>query len=232
VTAVTRSLELARETGARLHFVHISTAAAARLIAQARASGQDVSAETCPHYLALDEADLERLGPLAKCAPPLRARHKVDDLWQAVLDGSLDLVASDHSPCPPNLKDTSDIWAAWGGIGGVQTSLAVLLTEGVHRRGLGLPHLVRLVCGAPARRFGLFPRKGALQPGADADVVLLDLDQTWRLEAADLRTRWPVSPFVGRTLQGRVAMTLVRGQVVFRAGQVCMAPGYGREVGR
>ena len=232
VAAVARSLALGAETGARLHVVHVSTAAAARLIAQARASGQDVSGETCPHYLALDETDLERLGPVAKCAPPLRARQEVDDLWSAVLDGSLDLVASDHSPCPPNLKDTTDIWSAWGGIGGVQTSLAVLLSEGVHRRGLDLSHLVRLVCGAPARRFGLWPRKGALQPGADADVVLVDLDQTWRLEAADLWTRWPVSPFVGRTFQGRVTTTLVRGQVVFEAGQVCMAPGYGREVGR
>jgi allantoinase len=228
VAAVTRSLELARRSGARLHFVHISTAEAARCIAAARAAGQDVSSETCPHYLVLDEADLVRLGPLGKCAPPLRSRAIVDDLWRCVLDGTLDLIASDHSPCSPELKDTGAIWSAWGGISGVQTTLPLLLDEGVHRRGLSLPRLVELLCAAPARRLGLYPRKGTLQPGADADVALVDLDREWRLEAGELRTRWPLSPFVGRTFHGQVVATLVRGQRVFEAGRICVEPGYGR----
>ena len=167
VEAVRAALEVAATTGARLHFVHISTAAAARLIAEARANGQDVSVETCPHYLTLDESDLERLGAMAKCAPPLRSRDEVDQLWQAVLDGAIDWIASDHSPCPPEMKQAESIWSVWGGLGGIQTLLPALLTEGVHTRGLSVPMLVSLTAGVPSRRLGLYPRKGVLEPGSD-----------------------------------------------------------------
>ena len=124
VDAVRAALDAARESGARLHFVHISTAPAARLIAAARADGLDVSVETCPHYLLLDTADLERLGTLGKCAPPLRDRNEVDALWEALDEGAVDWIASDHSPCPPEMKQRDDIWSAWGGLAGVQTLLA------------------------------------------------------------------------------------------------------------
>jgi allantoinase len=228
--AVQTALDSAQETGARLHFVHISTAAAARLIQQARQAGQDVSCETCPHYLALDEADLERLGSMAKCAPPLRSREEVEDLWQALLEGALDFIASDHSPCPPHLKLTADIWSAWGGISGVQTLLPVLLTEAVHRRHLPLPRLVGLIAANPARRLGLYPRKGVLQPGSDADLVLVDIQAEWTLQATDLRTRWPMNPFVGRTLHGQVTATLVRGTTVWQHGAAQTSPGCGQLV--
>jgi allantoinase len=218
--AVRRALAVADETGARLHFVHISTAAAARLIA---AASTDASVETCPHYLALDESDLERLGPIAKCAPPLRSRAEVEELRSAVLDGTIDLIASDHSPCPPDMKSAPDIWSAWGGISGVQTTLPVLLDLGVP-----LPLLVRLVCASPARRLGLYPRKGALQPGSDADVVLVDAERSWTLSEAELHTRWKLTPFLGRTFRGQVKATLVRGRLVFRDGEVVGQPGYGQ----
>jgi allantoinase len=229
--AVRRALEVGQATGARLHFVHISTAAAARLIAEARGAGQDVSVETCPHYLLLDEGDLERLGAFGKCAPPLRARQEVEGLWQAVLDGAIDWIASDHSPCPPSMKQTDDIWSAWGGLGGVQSLLPALLTEGVHARRLSLSKLVSLTAGAPARRLGLYPRKGALEIGSDADFALVDLDRTWTLEQGDLRTRWPVNPFVGRTLHGYVEATVVRGTVVWRDGAAQVEVGFGQPVG-
>src|SRR6266566_3908710 len=218
--AVRRALEFARETGndVRLHFVHISTSAAARLIGEARAAGQDVSVETCPHYLALDESDLERLGNAGKCAPPLRGRHEVEGLWQALLNGTIDWVASDHSPCPPSMKDTDTIWSAWGGIGGVQTLLPVLLTEGFFARGLSLPRLVTLTAGNPSRRLGLYPRKGALEIGSDADLVLVDLAHEWTLTETDLRTRWRGNPFLGKTFRGQVVLTMVRGTVVWRDG--------------
>ncbi len=230
--AVRRSLELAAETGARLHFVHISTGGAARLIAQARATGQDVSVETCPHYLCLDESDLEQLGTFGKCAPPLRSRAEVEGLWQALLDGAIDWIASDHSPCPPSMKETDDIWSAWGGLGGVQTFLPALLTEAVHGRGVSLPKLVSLTAGNPAKRLGLYPRKGVLEPGSDADIVLLDLQKKWTLGQRDLRTRWPVNPFVGREFAGQVDATLVRGTVVWQAGEPRVAPGFGQPVTR
>jgi allantoinase len=228
--AVSRTLDMARTTGARLHFVHISTAAAAEAIARARSAGLDVTLETCPHYLALDERDLERLGGLAKCAPPLRSAGIVTQLWNALLRGDIDWVASDHSPAPPEMKQ-GDVWHAWGGISGVQTTLPVLLHEGVHGRGLTLPRLVTLTAGNPARRFGLYPRKGALLVNSDADLTLVDLESEWILGQADLHTRWPLSPFVGRTFRGRVVATLVRGTTVYRDGEVLAQPGFGQLLG-
>jgi allantoinase len=229
--AVRAALEATVDTGARVHFVHISTAAAARLIADARQAGQDVSAETCPHYLLLDDTDLDRLGPLGKCAPPLRARAEVDPLWDALLvDDAIDWIASDHSPCPPELKQTPDIWSAWGGLAGVQTLLPALLTEAVHARGLSLPRLVSLTAGVPARRLGLYPRKGALDPGSDADVTLVDLEREWHLRPEQLCTRWPLSPFLGRAFRGQVVRTLVRGTDVWRDGRHHVSPGYGQLV--
>jgi allantoinase len=227
--AVAAALDLARATGARLHFVHISTAGAARLIAAAKTDGVDVSVETCPHYLLLDEDDFDRLGTIGKCAPPLRAASEVADLWAALADGTIDWVASDHSPCPPELKSTSDIWTAWGGVNGVQTSLAALLSEGP-RYGLRPTDIVRLTSANPARGLGLYPRKGALEVGSDADVALVDFAATWTLAAHELRTRWPLSPFLGRAFQGRVVRTLVRGATVWANTTLHVEAGFGQEV--
>ena len=232
VEPVQRALLLARETGASVHFVHVSTPEAAALVAAARAAGTSATLETCPHYLALDEDDLARLGSIAKCAPPLRPRATVEALWRAVLAGQVDCIGSDHSPCPPEDKQrgADDIWLAWGGISGVQTLLPVLLTEGVHARGLPLTALVRLTAANSARRFGLYPRKGTFAVGSDADLTIVDLDAEWTLDARQLQTRWPVSPFVGTAFRGRVAATVVRGRVVYRDGEVLAAPGHGRRV--
>jgi allantoinase len=228
--AVRQALDAARETTAQLHFVHISTAAAATLIAAARDQGQDVSVETCPHYLLLDETDLEVLGAFGKCAPPLRPRSEVEALWQAVFDGAVDWIASDHSPCPPGLKQTVDIWSAWGGVAGVQSSLVALLSEGVHRRGLPLPRVAALTAANPARRLGLWPRKGCLMVGADADLALVDLDRQWTLRQSDLQSRWPISPYVGRSFRGQVELTIVRGTIVWQHGAPCAPAGHGRLV--
>jgi dihydroorotase-like cyclic amidohydrolase len=128
------------------------------------------------------------------------------------------------------MKQTEDIWRAWGGLGGVQTLLPALLTEGVHARGLSLSRLVNLTAGVPSRRLGLYPRKGVLEPGSDADLALVDLDRTWTLEASDLQTRWPINPFTGRLFRGQVVATLVRGTVVWQDGATRVEPGYGRPV--
>jgi len=186
--------------------------------------------ETCPHYLLLDEAELERLGTFGKCAPPLRPRQQVDALWRALFDGAFDYIASDHSPCPPNMKETDDVWSAWGGLSGVQTLLPALLTEAVHARGLSLPDLVKLTSANPSRRLGLHPRKGALAVGSDADLVLVDLEREWVLSASDLRTRWPISPFIDRGFTGAVSATLVRGTIVWQDDAVQVAPGFGQLV--
>ena len=220
--AIERALELAGETGCPLHVVHVSSAAGARLVADARARGVDVTCETCPHYLALDEEDAVAIGMVAKCSPPVRERGEVEALWRSLLHGEVELVASDHSPSPPELKEGSDAFAAWGGIAGAQTLLRVLLTEGPPR-GLSLPDVARIAARAPARRFRL-AGKGSLQPGADADLALVDLGVEETLTEGELRSRHRMSPFLGRRLRGRVVRTIVRGSTVCLEGDMVALP--------
>jgi allantoinase len=222
--AIGRAIIFATETGCALHVVHVSTGRGVVLIAEARARGVDVTAETCPHYLVLDADDAERLGAAAKCAPPLRPADDREALWARLHAGDVDLVATDHSPSPAALKDTGgDHFAAWGGIPGAQTLLTLLHTEAVARE-LPLDHLARLLAAAPARRFGLAPSKGALTPGADADLVLLDPAAEWTLAREHLLDRHRLSPFIGRRLRGRVVRTVLRGHTIARDGAVTGAP--------
>jgi allantoinase len=165
------------------------------------------------------------LGAAAKCAPPLRRAEVVEELWARVLDGDVDLVATDHSPSPAALKDTgADHFAAWGGIPGAQTLVALLYDSGVVVRGLDVARLAALTAGAPAARFGLSPAKGALTVGADADLLLLDPARDWTIDRKDLLDRHRLSPFVGRTLRGRVVRTLLRGTTIARDGRLVGEP--------
>lgn len=214
VEAVKRALFYARLTGCALHFVHISSPEAAELIVQARLEGQDVTLETCPHYLVWTAEELDSIGPLAKCAPPLRSQQDQEGLWKLIGSGAIDMITSDHSPCPPELKDSSDWFAIWGGISGAQSSLELLLGEGHVRRGLELPLLCRLLSSNPARRFGLAPAKGAIAPGADADLALVDFT-AYRLQREHLLDRHRHNPYVGRQMYCRVTRTLVRGKTVY-----------------
>ena len=215
--AVALALTLARETGCRLHAVHVSSGEGAALIAEARADGVDVSAETCPHYLSFTEDDLERLGAGLKCAPPLRSRAMQDGLWAAVLGGDIQTIGSDHSPCPPDLKTSRNPFEIWGGIAGVQSSLPALLTHGTPR-GLSLERLADLTAAAPSRRFRL-AGKGELALGFDADFALVDLNARTTLKATDLLNRWPeTSPYVGQTFAGRVVSTWLRGVRAYADG--------------
>jgi len=217
--AIQRATLLAQETGCKLHIVHISSGRGVVLAALARARGVDVSLETCPHYLFFDEEDLERLGALAKCAPPLRPPTEREALWRAVREGLVDLVASDHSPSSPDLKENPDFFAVWGGIAGVQSTLAVLLEAGFHRRGLPLEAVAGLTAHNPARRFGL-GGKGGLEVGHDADLALVDLEAEFTLHPGALLYRHRQSPYLGQSFQGQVVRTLLRGQTVFAQGQI------------
>jgi allantoinase len=225
--AIGRAIGMAEETGCSLHVVHVSTGRGARLVESARARGVDVTCETCPHYLVLDDEDAERLGTVAKCSPPLRRREDLEELWGALLDGAVELVASDHSPSPPVLKLGDDAFSAWGGIAGCQTLLRILLTEGPPR-GLSLEAIASLCAAVPARRFA-FVGKGSLAPGADADLALVAPADEEVLTAAELRSRHRLNPFVGRALRGRVARTIVRGSTVCLEGDMVASPG-GRHV--
>ena len=174
-----------------------------------------MTCETCPHFLVLDEDDAAELGAVAKCAPPLRARAEGDALWSLLAAGEIDLVASDHSPAPPELRAGDDLFAAWGGIAGAQMLLAVVWSEGAAARGLPALAIARLCATAAAERFGLAPTKGALRVGADADLVLVDPSGAWTVAAvADLHDRHRLSPFLGRRLRGRVVRTWLRGRTI------------------
>jgi allantoinase len=215
--AIARAVDIAGRTRARLHIVHVSSGRGVALAAEARARGADVSIETCPHYLLFTEDDVARLGAVAKCAPPLRAAADREALWTQVVGGQVDIVASDHSPTEPARK-AGAFWSAWGGIAGVQSTLHVMFDAG-RARGLDLERIVSLVATTPARRFGL-ARKGALQVGHDADLVLFHPDQSTTLRADDLHQRHPLSPYVGQTFRGRIRRTIRRGETIFLDGQI------------
>lgn len=201
--AIARAVTLAEMASCSLHVVHVSSGDGVRLVAGARARGIDVTCETCPHYLVLDEDDLELLGAVAKCAPPLRPRDVVDDLRSEVKRGAVDLLASDHSPSPASMKEGDDAFAVWGGISGCQSLVALALTEGFDHA---------LVSERPASRFRL-AGKGRLEVGADADVVLVE-ESGWTLQADDLRYRHRHSPFVGRRMRARVVRAWLRGRPI------------------
>ncbi len=216
--AIERAILMASETGCSLHIVHVSTGRGVRLVAAARARGVDVSCETCPHYLVLTEDDVEALGAVAKCAPPLRSQEERENLWQQVLQGNVPMIASDHSPAPADMKTDTNFFRVWGGISGCQSLLSLLLTDGYEHRSLALTTITSLTAEYVARRFGLFPRKGQLALDADADMVLVNLQEKHELRASDLFYRHQQSPYVGKLLRGHIVSTLVRGNTIFHEG--------------
>ncbi len=228
--AILRAIYWARVTGGRLHIVHVSIASGLHAITEARQQGVQVTGETCPHYLCLNLEDFERIGPAAKCAPPIRSQADVDALWQCLLDGEVELIASDHSPSTwsEKVRGLENISKACGGISGTQTMLPLMLDAGFLQRGVPLPALVRMLCANPARLYGLYPQKGAIVPGADADLVIVDLHQPWTLAEDDLLYRNRISPFIGRAFQSKVVQTFVRGESVYEQGKITAQPGYGR----
>jgi allantoinase len=226
--AIERAILFAQETGCSLHIVHVSSGRGVRLVAAARTRGLDVSCETCPHYLVLTEDDVEALGAIAKCSPPIRSQVEQQALWQHLLSGNIPMVASDHSPAPADMKTGDDFFQVWGGISGCQSLLQLLLTEGYVRRHLALPLIASITAEYVARHFRVSPQKGRIAPGCDADLVLVNLQESFSLQASDLLYRHTHSPYVGRKLSGRVIRTLVRGQTVFLNGKIVATTPSGR----
>jgi allantoinase len=206
--AIATALELAGAAGCHLHLVHVSTARGVALALDARARGVRVTVETCPHYLLLDAEDAERIGALAKCAPPLRDPAERAALQAAIAD--IDLVASDHSPSPPDLKRGDDLFAVWGGISGCQT-----LAQATLAAGIPVAELSRLLAASPARLLGIDDRKGTIAVGLDADLVVLAPDAEVRLARDDLRYHHRQGPYTGRVLRGRLVRRVLRGGAVF-----------------
>jgi allantoinase len=227
VEAIRRVALLARETGARTQIVHISTGEGVDAVTEARRAGARIGAEVTPHHLTLDEEDMVRIGTFAKCAPPLRPRAQVDALWRRVLDGSVNNIGSDHSPATFAQKRTGVHWDIPDGITGTQTLMAVMLSEGVVKRGLALERYAELTATAAARMFGLYPRKGAIRVGADADFAIADLAARWTLTPDVLLYKCPWTPNEGLELQGRIVRTIVRGTTVYDDGVLVGEPGHG-----
>lgn len=226
--AIGRAILIAEETGCALHVVHVSSGAGLALVAEARARGVDVTCETCPHYLVLSDEDVERLGAVAKCTPPIRTASEREELWRALSDGTLPMVASDHSPAAVELKQGDDFFAIWGGISGCQTMLELLLSEGHHQREVSLERIVEATTSFPARRFGL-QGKGAIEVGSDADLTFVALDEEHSISADGLFYRHRISPYVGMRLRGRVVRTMLRGTTLFENGQI-VSSARGRQV--
>ena len=219
IEAIEQALEIAGKTGAKLHLVHVSSGSGVAKAAEAKARGVDVSVETCPHYLFFTEQDLERIGVAAKCAPPLRDGEEHGALWSGLLDGRVDIVASDHSPSDPSLKKHGDFRTSWGGIAGVQSTLAVLLERGFDGRRLRFERIASLVAGNPAKRFNI-PGKGTLSVGDDADLMLLDPSRSYTLKPDRLLQRHKISPYIGSSFTGMVVRTIRRGETIFENGRI------------
>ncbi|MGO4106707.1 allantoinase [Paenibacillus sp. YAF4_2] len=215
--AVNKAILFSEQTGCEVHFVHISSVEAVELIDRAKKRGVAVTVETCPHYLVLTDEDMAAIGPAAKCAPPLRNVDQKEGLWQLIKEGKLDVIASDHSPCPPDLKfnESLTFFEAWGGIAGAQSSLELMLDEGWVKRQIPLHQLSELLSAGPAKRFGLYPQKGLIAEGADADLVLVDPNRSYTLTSEQLWQRHQVSPYIGREFTCKVTTTLVRGITVY-----------------
>ena len=214
--AIGAAIDIAGETGCALHVVHVSSGRGVSLIADARARGVNVTAETCPHYLVFTAADMERLGAVAKCAPPFRDVDEQAALRAHVLAGHIDTIGSDHSPSPWSLKTDANFFRVWGGIAGIQHLLPLLFEPEL---GLGHTQIAQLTAENVARRFG-FARKGRLAVGYDADLVLIDPGDDYEVDAAALLYRHRLSPYVGRRLHARVRRTIRRGQTVYQDGRV------------
>ncbi|HKD92984.1 MAG TPA: allantoinase [Terriglobales bacterium] len=226
VAAIQRAALLAAETGAKLHIVHVSSGRGVAAAFEARARGADIAIETCPHYLFFTEEDVERIGAAAKCAPPLRNSHERDRLWGALLRGIVNVVGSDHSPAPPEMKRDANFFRIWGGIAGGQSTLSVLLSSGHHERRLPLTRIADLIAAFPARRFHL-QHKGGIVVGNDADLTLVDLAAFYTVEESSLFQHHKISPYIGKTLQGVIRQTLLRGQPIFVDGKI-VATGTGK----
>ena len=212
--AVATAIDLARRHGTRVHVLHLSSATALPLLERARRDGLPVSAETCPHYLALAAEDVPDGATAYKCCPPIRERANRERLWAGLAAGVIDGVVSDHSPCPPALKrlDLGDFGAAWGGVASLELGLPVVWTE-ARRRGHSLADVSRWMAAAPAALVGL-TAKGALRVGADADLVAFAPEATFTVDPETLRQRHPLTPYAGARLHGRVRRVWLRGQKV------------------
>src|SRR6516165_2977539 len=232
IEAVSRAAVLAEWTGARIHILHISSADELRPLREAKTRGVDITGETCPHYLLFDERAYTDHRSIIRVNPPVRERRHQVGLWEGLRDGTIDMIATDHAPHIPAEKLRNDIWTVDCGFPGVETQMPLMLTQ-VRAGRLSLVDYVRLTSTKPAKAFGLYPAKGALLPGSDADITLVDLDRGDTIAADQFQSRSKITPFEGMKVTGMPIHTLVRGRFVMKDRQVLgETKGWGRSVRR
>lgn len=219
--AVALMIRLAEEFRTRVHVVHVSSAQSLALLRDARARGMDITCETCPHYLTFTAEDIPDGATEHKCAPPIRSRDNRELLWRAVLDGEIDMIVSDHSPCPPEMKarESGDFFTSWGGIASLQLGLPAVWQE-AQARDASIATVAERMSAAPARLAGMGARKGRLAVGYDADIVVWDPEASVSVDAMTLYHRHPLTPYRGRPLTGLVRATYVAGVQVFGDGRI------------
>ena len=225
--AVLKLLELSYWTGARLHLYHMSHPRSIHLAQRFREDGVDVTTETCPHYLILNEEEMHRLKALAKINPPLRSPEAMEEMWELLRNGGLDMVTSDHAPWPMDRKQAPDIFDNASGAPGVETLFPLIFSEGVIKRGLSPVKLAQILCEQPAKRFQLYPRKGHIALGADADFAILDPSIRWTIHGSEMHSSARWTPYEGMTVQGKVVRTILRGKVIFNGEEVIGRAGDG-----
>lgn len=225
--AVRKVVEFSRTLKARVHISHMSTREGVEIVRKNKRRRVRVTAETCPHYLTFTREAMKKQGPYLKMNPSLKGPRDVQALWKGLRDGTIDMVTSEHAPGERAEKEVgwADIWKAWGGVPSIETMLPVLLSEGVNKRRISLTALQRVCCENPAKVFGLYPRKGVIQKGADADLVIVDLKIRRKVKAEDLHYKVGWTPYEGWTLKGWPMMTMHRGEPLYEDEQVIGKPG-------
>lgn len=229
--AIRTAIALARYTNARLHIAHVTCREAVKAISDSKNSSLGtLTAETCPQYLLLSEKDFDRLGSLGKVTPPIRSKEDSSELWTALQFGTLDIVATDHCPYLRQSKEAipEDIWKSAAGFPGIETLIPLMLSEGVNKKRISLRRFVQMTSENPARIFGLYPMKGSINIGSDADLMVVDLAKKMKIQSARLHTACDYTPFEDWEVEGLPTMTIVRGKIVMRDGNVIGKPGYGR----
>ncbi|MCK4222093.1 MAG: dihydroorotase, partial [Dehalococcoidia bacterium] len=227
VEAVLRALELAYATGVHLHVHHVSLSRCFDFIQLYREQGIEVTAETCPHYLLLSEGDMDRLKGCGKINPPLRAKSEQALLWEYLKEGFIDIVTSDDAAWPVSHKNKPSIFDNVSGAPGVQTLVPLIYSEGVGKGKISIYDLRRVLSESPAKAFGLWPQKGSLMPGSDADITIIDPKGEWMVRGEDMMEPCKWSPYSGMKLTGKIATTVVRGNVVYHQGRIVGRAGYG-----
>jgi allantoinase len=226
IDAVKAMIDLARRHNVRTHIVHVSSAETIPALRDARADRVPITAETCPHYLALTAEQIPDGATQFKCAPPIRGSANREELWSALLEGVLDFVVSDHSPCPPEMKraERGDFFAAWGGIASLELSVSVIASQ-LRARSIPLDRLAQWMSQGPARLAGLERVKGRLAAGFHADFALFDDSVAFVVDPTKLQQRHRITPYAGLSLHGRVIATYLRGSLIYRDGEVLAPAG-------